>query len=836
MIENYSFFLYNDIKHLNTKENIMSKLKKKIQRTISDIGALVTNAVSQTSVKSDGEPEKSTPEIMRLCREIAAEGTVMLKNANGVLPLTKDRVVSVFGRVQKDYFYVGYGSGGDVNAPYKVSLIDGLRANENITVNEELAAVYEKWIEENPVNDGIWGNWPMCYEEMPVTSELVEDAARKSDTAVLVIGRAAGEDRENTLTEGSYYLTKIERDLLDKVCRYFEKVVVLLDCGSIIDMSWAKKYDSRISALLYVWQSGMESGNAVADVLSGAVSPSGKLADTIALSYEDYPSSKNFGDKLANEYAEDIYVGYRYFETFAKERVFYPFGFGKGYTDFSVKVTSARVSNGTVSVYVTVKNTGTTYSGKEAVQAYVNAPQGALGKPLRSLVAFEKTGLLAPGEEEKLKLSFEIDSLASYDDSGLSGYKNAYVLEKGDYEVYVGTDVRSASLAKKFTVPAIKVVKQCVQAAAPDPKKPFLRLRAKTDENGNLKPVTEFAPVMRASLKKRILDNLPPVYPQTGDKGIKLKDVKDGKATMESFVAQLSLTELEAISRGDYIMNSPLGARGNAGAFAGVLPSLREKGVPAMITTDGPSGIRLGSYCSLLPNGAVLACSFNRKLVTELYAELGKEMKDRGSDILLAPGMNIHRNPLCGRNFEYFSEDPLLSGETAASVVIGIQSQGVSACPKHFACNNQETNRIYNDSRVSERALREIYLKGFEICVKKAEPKNIMTSYNKINGVWGHYNYDLCTTILRGEWGYKGNVMTDWWMRNSESPEFPGTRNQAYRVRAQVDVLMPGGSRLGYRIPDGSIKASYKAKDGITLGELQRTAMNVLKFAMNKLD
>ena len=475
----------------------MSKLKKKIQRTISDIGALVTNAVSQTSVSVDGEPEKSTPEISALCREIGAEGIVMLKNRNNVLPLSKDRVVSVFGRVQKDYFYVGYGSGGDVNAPYKVSLIDGLRANENISVNEELASVYEKWIEENPVNDGIWGNWPMCYEEMPVTSELVESASKSSDTAVIVIGRAAGEDRENTLTPGSYYLTKIEQELLDKVCRYFEKVVILLDCGSIIDMSWAKKYDSRISSILYVWQSGMESGNAVADILSGAVSPSGKLADTIALTYEDYPSSRNFGNKLYNEYAEDIYVGYRYFETFAKDRVLYPFGYGESYTDFTVKVTSARINGNTLTVYVNVKNTGDTFSGKETVQVYVNAPQGALGKPLRSLTAYEKTGLLAPGEEEKLKLSFDIDSLASYDDSGLSGYKNAYVLEKGEYEVYVGTDVRSAQLAKKFTVPAIKVVRQCVQAAAPDPRKPFLRLRAKKDENGEIKPVTEYAPVMK---------------------------------------------------------------------------------------------------------------------------------------------------------------------------------------------------------------------------------------------------------------------------------------------------------------------------------------------------
>lgn len=808
------------------------KAKEKFDRLISKIGSFVENSVSQTSVDNE-EKLESSENISALCRKVGADGIVMLKNSGGVLPLTKDRTISVFGRVQKDYFYVGYGSGGDVNPPYRVSLIDGLRKNENISINEDLAAVYEKWTAENPVCNGFWGHWPMHYDEMPVTDELVRTAAEKSDTAIIVFGRAAGEDRENTLTPGSFYLTADEEDLLNKVCGNFEKVVVLLDCGSIMDMSWAKKYDGKISALLYVWQSGMESGNAIADVLSGVVPPSGKLADTIAENYLDYPSAKLFGGKDFNEYSEDIYVGYRYFETFAKDKVLYPFGFGLGYTDFDIKVTQTRVGDDEITVFTQATNIGERYDGRETVQVYLELPQGLLGKPIRTLAAYKKTGLLSPGESEKIKLSFNLSDFASYDDSGITGHKSAYVLEKGEYSIYVGSDVRSAVCARKFSLPDLKVVHQFTQAAAPNPNHPFERLVAKTGNDGALVPMTEAVPVMTANLRERILKNLPHDILQTGDLGYKLTDVKNGDVTLEQFVAQLSLDELEAITRGDYTMNSPLGAKGNAGAIGGVLQSLREKGVPALITTDGPSGIRLAANCSLMPNGAALACCFDPDLIEELYAEVGKEMKERGSDILLAPGMNIHRNPLCGRNFEYFSEDPLVSGKTAAAVVKGVQSQGLSACPKHFACNNQETNRTHNDSRVSERALREIYLKGFEYVVKNAKPKNIMTSYNKINGVWGHYNYDLCTTILRGEWGYNGNVMTDWWMRSSESPEFPGTRDQAYRVRAQVDVLMPGGNRSGKRKPDGTIKKSYNHKNGITLGELQRSAMNVLKLALD---
>lgn len=806
---------------------IRRKIKQQVVHSVAVVVNSVTDSVAQTKAGS-GSKEASSDEIRSLCRKVGAEGIVLLKNENGVLPISKDRVVSVFGRVQKDWFYVGYGSGGDVNAPYHISLLDGLRANENITLNEELAGIYDCWCENNVPQEGFWGSWQMSYEEMPIDKKTVHEAAQKSDTAVIAIGRAAGEDRENTLTNECYYLSPEERSLLSKVCGEFKKTVVVLNCGGIMDMSWVNEFD--ISSILYVWQGGMESGNSVADVLSGAVSPCGCLADTIAAKYEYYPSARFFGNRQYNEYTEDIFVGYRFFETFCKNKVLYPFGFGLSYTSFETTVTRVTKSGYEINLWADVKNTGER-SGKHTLQLYLSAPQGRLGKASRVLVCYEKTKELKSGESQKLKLSFNLSDFASYDDGGATGNKSCYVLEKGEYELYLGSNVREAEKVRSYTLPTIVVTQKLSQAAAPDARFPFDRLKAVTDENGNVKGVLERAPVMRENLRERILKNLPETIPMTGDLGYKLIDVKTGKVTMEQFVAQLSFDELEAITRGDYIMNHPLGAKGNAGVMAGVLPSLREKGVPPVTTTDGPSGIRLAATCSLLPNGAALACTFDKELVQKLYSEFSREMHDRGSDIILAPGMNIHRNPLCGRNFEYFSEDPLLSGLTATSVVLGVQGGGLSACPKHFACNNQETNRTHNDSRLSERALREIYLKGFEICVKKAKPHNIMTSYNKINGVWGHYHYDLVTTILRGEWGYEGNVMTDWWMRKDESHEFPGIIDQGYRIRAGVDVLMPGGPRAGKKKPDGTFAKSVKA--GLTLGEAQRCAMHVLNMAIN---
>ena len=282
------------------------------------------------------------------------------------------------------------------------------------------------------------------------------------------------------------------------------------------------------------------------------------------------------------------------------------------------------------------------------------------------------------------------------------------------------------------------------------------------------------------------------------------------------------------------MMGSNLGVAGNAGAFGGVIESLRIKGVAPIITSDGPAGLRLKKYCALQPCGTALACTWNTALIESLSRKVGEEMHHYGVDVQLAPGMNIHRNPLCGRNFEYFSEDPMLSGKMAAATVRGVQSTGKAACPKHFACNNQETNRNKNDSRVSERALREIYLRNFEIVVREAEPLVIMTSYNKVNGVWCHYNYDLVTTVLRGEWGYDGCVITDWWMQKSKSPEFPAIRDNAYRVRAQVDVLMPGdmGHLAKKYRSDGTLLPTIDSPDGITRGEIQRSARNVLKLVL----
>lgn len=740
-----------------------------------------------------------TSEMAYYARCCAAEGCVLLKN-DGTLPLQKEKPVAVFGRCQLDWFYVGYGSGGDVHPPYRVNLMEGL-ASAGVVVDKELAKVYDEWCnsEDNKAYHGWWGHWPMSHPEMPIEKELVLEAAKCCDTAIVVIGRAAGEDRENTLTPGSYYLTEQEMDMLDKVTTAFTHTVVLMNIGNIIDMSWVENYGDKISSLLYVWQGGMESGNAITDVLTGAVNPCGKLADTIARNYEDYPSSSNFGGKEYNEYKEDIYVGYRHFETYAKEKVLYPFGYGLSYTSFQTNPVAFVSENGVYKITVEVENTGT-FAGREVVMAWCKAPQGKLGKPAKNLVAYAKTKEIQSGEKDIVQLIFDDKCFASYDDMGKTLYKNSFVLEQGEYHFYVGEEhAGSISLAET------KCIEQCESACNKS-----------------------------VDLRQRILERLPEEISFTGDQGYRFADVAQGKVSLEAFIAQLDDKELEALTRGEGAMGSGLGVAGNAGAFGGVIPSLREKGVPPIITADGPAGLRLKRFTALLPCGTGLACTFDDALVENLFVQVGKEMQKHDLDVVLSPGMNIHRNPLCGRNFEYFSEDPLLTGKIAAAVVRGVQSQGGSCCPKHFACNNQETKRNTNDSRLSERALREIYLRGFEICIKESQPNVLMTSYNKINGVWSHYNYDLVTTILRKEWEYDGVVITDWWMQKSASPEFPKMKDNAYRVRAQVDVLMPGN--MGHvnkkYSSDGTLLKTIDKPNGITRGELQRTAKNVLKLML----
>ena len=772
----------------------MQRLKRKIEKMIKRlIDRMTGNGLMQEELEAEGGERYITPGMPELLRQAGAEGCVLLKN-DGVLPLKTDAPAAVFGRCQLDWFYVGYGSGGDVKAPYFVNLIDGLK-NAGVTLEQELLDTYTAWSqsEEHQADHGWWGHWPMNYPEMPLTEELVRKTAEKADTAIVVIGRAAGEDRENTLTEGSYYLTKEERDMLDKVTSSFKRTAVLLNIGNIMDLSWTETYGDRISALLIVWQAGMESGNAVADVLTGKISPCGKLSDSVARLYADYPSSANFGGKQFNEYAEGIFIGYRYFDRHP-EKVLFPFGFGLSYTEFAVRTEELVRERTDTSVSVTVTNIGSV-PGKEVVQLWCSAPEGRLEKPLKVLVSFTKTKTLEPGESETVTLSCDDKCFASYDEDA-----HRFILEKGEYRFSVnGTEAGS------IRIPEEVIVEQC-------------------------EPICQ----RPEELRKRILDNLPEEIPQTETGEISLKDVADGKADLEAFISQLSDDELEALTRGQGMMNSRFGVPGNAGAFGGIIESLQKKGVPPVITSDGPAGLRLKKTAALLPCGAALACTWNTELIEEIGKKSAEEMTHYGVDVLLAPGMNIHRNPLCGRNFEYYSEDPLLSGKTAAAMARGVQSGGRAACPKHFACNNQETKRNTNDSRVSERALREIYLRNFEIAVKEAKPLTVMTSYNKINGVWSHYNYDLATTVLREEWGYDGCVITDWWMRPSKSPEFPNLENNAYRVRAQVDVLMPGdmGHLAKEYRTDGSLRKTLGQPDGITRAELQRTAENTLNLVL----
>ncbi len=795
----------------------MSQLFNKAARFV--LSRIHRTGLEQDLNRTEGSGRLAVPEIAAQARAMAADGIVLLKNEDKTLPITGQTRVAVFGRSAVNYFTVGYGSGGDVVSPYRRNLMEGL-LEHGVKVDGILASQYETWCSRprNVPDEGYWAHWPMSNPEMPLKAEDVAAAALRCDMALVVIGRAAGESRENVLKPGSYYLTDREKAMLDVVATYFHRVCLVMDCGNVIDMSWMRDYENKLTAIVYAWQGGMESGTALADVLTGAVNPSGKLTDTIAVKYEDYPSSQSFGAMAFNAYTEDIYVGYRYFETFAPDRVLYPFGFGLSYTRFRLS-SQAAVSGNQVTVNTTVENVGDE-AGREVVQVYVDLPCGTLGNPKRVLAGFKKTGLLQPGQQQVVDVSFDLASLASFDDTGCTGHKDAFVLEAGNYCVQAGTSIRDVKAVVCIVKQGLEVVRQLHECNAVRPEHGFCRM---VNKGGVLD--MKMVPTANRNLKQDILAHLPQEL-TPGQTEFTFEDVKARRCTPEEFVAQLSDQELDDITHGFGLMNDPSGPAGNAGSLGGVTEALKKRGIPTVITTDGPSGIRIRRTCSLLPCGTCLASTFDPEGVEALYRLLGREMVLQGTQVLLGPGMNIHRNPLCGRNFEYYSEDPLLTGKIAAAMVRGIQSQGVSACPKHFACNNQETNRNKCDSRLSQRAQREIYLKGFEIAVKESDPWCLMTSYNLVNGVWSHYHYELVTDILHDEWGYRGLTITDWWMQPGAAPEFPAITNDACRIRAQVDVLMPG------EIQERTLVASLADPNGVTRAEAQRCAVNVIRFIL----
>lgn len=760
---------------------------------------------------------------LEIAAKTVSEGIVMLKNDNNALPLPKDEIISVFGRIQLHYYKSGTGSGGMVNVSKVTGITDGL-IESGVKLNTELLDIYRRWDDENPFDLGKgWGDEPWSQTEMPLDIETVRNAAKKGSTAIVIIGRTAGEEMDARLEEGSFLLTKTELDMLKKVRSGFKKVVVLLNVGGLIDMSFVDSCNP--DAVLYVWQGGMTGGTGTADVLTGKTSPSGKLPDTIAFNVSDYPSDTCFGGKKSNIYYEDIYVGYRWFETFAPEKVRYPFGFGLSYTDFEITPVHTSGDGSRITITCAVKNIGK-FSGKEVVQVYCEAPQGKLGKPARVLCGYGKTKLLEPGETQELDVTFRIADFASYDDSGASDRRSCWVLEGGEYNFYVGSDVRSAAKAVTIVQRQSATVKRCVQAAAPVTK--FDRIRAEVTENG-LVPVYEEVPVNMVDETQRRIYKLPKEIPYTGDKGIKLADVAAKKYNLNEFIAQMTDNDLACIVKGEG-MGSPRVTAGTASAFGGVSDSLAAMGIPAGCCDDGPSGMRLdcGTKAFSLPNGTMIASTFNRELVQELFEFMGYEMTANKVECLLGPGMNIHRHPLNGRNFEYFSEDPFLTGTMAAAELNGLHSAGVTGTIKHYCANNQETSRHSTDSIVSERALREIYLKGFEIAVRDGNADSVMTTYGSLNGLWTAGSFDLNTTILREDWGFKGITMTDWWANVNERGTEPSRNNLAAMVRAQNDLYMVCANCTDN--DDNIIEALENGT--LTRGELQRNAKNILSFLM----
>lgn len=772
-------------------------------------------------------PQGVDKRIAAFARKAGAEGIVMLKNENNCLPFKRGEVISVFGRTQKHYVKSGTGSGGMVNVSYIVDIPTGLRNSGVVKLNEKLASLYDKWIEKNPYDNGTgWNAVPWAQQEMPLSDKVVTEAAAESDAALVILGRNAGEARDNHAGQGSYELTPKEAAMLKRVCEKFDRVCVALNVGNIIDMKWVEKYG--VEAVLYVWQGGQEGGNSVADVLTGKVNPSGKLADTIALNLRDHYSDKNFGTK-ETVYEEDIYVGYRYFETFAQNKVLYPFGFGLSYTTFSRELVGATSSSKNITLEVKVTNTGA-FAGKEVVEIYVEAPQGKLGKPKRVLVAFDKTKLLEVGESQTLKIKFSVYRFASYDDGGYTGNKSCYVLEKGVYGVCLGGDVRSAERVYEYKVSRIRVIERCVEACAP--VTPFKRLTARKARNGMIKPKLAPAPLRTKSVLAKIEADKRDLgyFAYTGDRGIKLVDVYNGKVDLEDFAAQLSDHQLGALVKGEG-MCSPKVTPGTGGAIGGLHQCLCDYGIPAVCVTDGPSGIRMdgGGLASSLPNGTLLACSWNRDMVEKLFNLLTTELYVYNIDCLLGCGMNIHRHPLNGRNFEYFSEDPILTGEMAVANCRGILKGGNAITIKHFFANNQEAYRTDGDMIISERAAREIYLKGFEIAVRDGSVRAIMTSYNLVNGLHSSSNFDLTSVILRDEWGYDDLVMTDWWtLQNEEGDTDCQKERYAEMCRAQNDIYMVQKDSWNSM---GNILTSLES-GFLTRAQLARCAMRVLRFIL----
>ncbi len=794
-------------------------------------------------------------EHITLSRQAATEGMVLLKNEEDLLPLATGQKVALFGKGCVDYVKGGGGS-GDVTVAYTRNLYEGLTEYEKagkVQVFHELASFYEKEMEKQYAG----GAEPGMTVEPELPGPLLSEARAFADTAIISICRYSGEDWDRKLGKidagdcllssqqfieksdaifdrGDFYLTSAEEAMVEQVKAYFPKVVVVLNVGGMVDTSWFAQED-KISSVLLALQGGMEGGLAMADILCGAVCPSGRLTDTYAKDITDYPSTADFHTSIQYaEYMEDVYVGYRYFETIpgAQEKVNYPFGYGLSYTSFDItgvevtrvldeeddkELTAEEIAADVIYVSADVTNMGDR-AGKEVLQLYYGAPQGKLGNPVKQLGGFVKTRELAPGETQRVTIALPVAQMASYDDRG-TAVKSAYVLEEGSYHIYLGDNVRDTVEVLTYDITGGEVVIEQLSEKC----RPYrLSKRMLADGSYEVCETTEY-PADPCVITRQNIDEFEGVMPDVvaeplvqklwgqPDKERKLIEVAQGKLSLDEFMEQLSLEDLI------YLTN---GHRGTGVTNTGSMGALGKYGVPMINTADGPAGLRIHEECCIpttaFPCATLLASTWNLELIEQIGMAGAKEVKENNIGLWLTPAVNIHRSPLCGRNFEYYSEDPYLSGKMGAAMVKGMQSQHIGASVKHFACNNKETNRKESDSILSERALREIYLKAFEIIVKESQPWTIMSSYNIINGVKASESRELLTDILRGEWGFEGLVTSDWWNHSEQYLE----------IKAGNDIKMMNGYT-------DRVLAAYE-KGAITKEEIYTSAKRVLEMVLKQ--
>lgn len=818
---------------------------------------------------------KREQENREIARRAASEGFVLLKNDGHLLPLAVKGKIGLYGAGAVKTIKGGTGS-GDVNERDCVSICQGLKAAGYEVTSDAWLSSYETiyadarqaWKEEVLRKLKQYdGNFFQAYSTTPFVvpcgDSIDEEAAKAdgADVAVFVLSRIAGENADRHDTEGDYFITKEEKSLLAQISASYDSVVLVINTGGLIDLAFTEEF-TNIKSIVQFMQAGQEGGSAFADIMSGAVNPSGKMTDSWAYTYLDYPNARTFSHKNGNtdteKYEEGIFVGYRYFDTFDVP-VRYGFGFGLSYTEFSVVGTGVSASGlGTdqpkISVTASVKNTGNTYAGKEVAEVYVSCPQNGMPKEYRRLAGFAKTRLLSPGENQDLTITFPLYQLASYHED-----RSAWILEAGTYGIWVGNSLESASLSATISLDADVVMVQCESIC--ERKEDLKEL---IPDAGKMKEKEAVWKSLAESLK---LPDLSVCADQIVTETVAYPEhsgVTEGKAG--EIVSTLSEEQLIALATGDpgKGQENALGSAGLTvpGAAAETSSAAIESpwNVASMVLADGPAGLRLhktyqvvdgkinkGSflqafeggffadpeepegttyyqYCTALPVGTLLAQTWDVNLLKEAGEMIGREMELFNVTLWLAPGMNIHRNPLCGRNFEYYSEDPLLSGMMASAITLGVQKvPGCGTTIKHFACNNQEDNRMGSDSVLSERALREIYLKGFEIAVKNSQPMSIMTSYNQINGVHAANSYDICTKAARDEWGFAGAIMTDW---TTTTASTAGVCTAAGCMRAGNDMVMPG-------VKEDHDNIRRELKEGtLEISALQRCICNTVNLVL----